>query len=281
MKQIKVTLPEIDGVELKSAKVDLENRVVVCEYGERYIPKDGDIVYCKLMFCNYSSDFIYICKEFVSENTNKGVYIHAGIDASGELTDGDSFGTHCIKVIRPATDKEAKRLFDLLEEDGKRWNAEKRCVEDIELKKGQILRWGGIGTFVGIVIGKNSYDPRSYLMFDPKRENPKQPNSCHESYLSPATESEKQQCLEDLKKIGKMINESGDIVDIPIEIKEGDLFECIEDVIMTSGTKLYSKGKIYVSHNDGYLTNDKGYRRHELTGEFAKKHFKKVGNIEL
>ena len=46
-----------------------------------------------------------------------------------------------MEVIRPATDEEKQRLFDAMAKDGKRWNAEKKVVEDIpkpyEFKKGE------------------------------------------------------------------------------------------------------------------------------------------------
>ena len=46
-----------------------------------------------------------------------------------------------ITVLRPATDEEKQRLFDAMAKEGKRWNAEKKVVEDIpkphEFKKGE------------------------------------------------------------------------------------------------------------------------------------------------
>lgn len=43
--------------------------------------------------------------------------------------------------IRPATDKEKQLLFDAMAKAGKRWNAEKKCVEDTpkpyEFKEGE------------------------------------------------------------------------------------------------------------------------------------------------
>lgn len=40
-----------------------------------------------------------------------------------------------MNVVRPATDEEKQRLFDALAKNGKRWNAEKKVVEDIEPEK--------------------------------------------------------------------------------------------------------------------------------------------------
>ena len=39
-KTVSISLPQIEGVELKSATVDLEKGVVVAEYGEEDIEKD-------------------------------------------------------------------------------------------------------------------------------------------------------------------------------------------------------------------------------------------------
>ena len=44
-------------------------------------------------------------------------------------------------MLRPATEEERQRLFDAIAKEGKRWNAEKKVVEDIpkpyEFKKGE------------------------------------------------------------------------------------------------------------------------------------------------
>ena len=46
-----------------------------------------------------------------------------------------------ITVLRPATEDEKQRLFDAMAKEGKRWNAEKKVVEDIpkphEFRKGE------------------------------------------------------------------------------------------------------------------------------------------------
>ena len=41
-KTVSISLPKIEGVELKSATVDLEKGVVIAEYGEEYEEKDAE-----------------------------------------------------------------------------------------------------------------------------------------------------------------------------------------------------------------------------------------------
>lgn len=61
------------------------------------------------------------------------------------LTNGDiiysPYAIFAMNIIRPATDEEKQRLFDAMAKKGKRWNAEKKVVEDIpkpyEFKKGE------------------------------------------------------------------------------------------------------------------------------------------------
>lgn len=40
------------------------------------------------------------------------------------------------------------------------------------------------------------------------------------------------------------------------QIRKGDMFECIEDVIMDDGEVSYVKGKVYASEANGYITDE-------------------------
>ena len=59
-------------------------------------------------------------------------------------------------MLRPATEEERQRLFDAMAEKGKRWNAEKKVVEDIpkpyEFKKGEpvLVRDNGCVWKIGV-----------------------------------------------------------------------------------------------------------------------------------
>ena len=64
---------------------------------------------------------------------------YATIYADGS-TEYSTYAIFAMNIIRPATYEETRRLFDAMEKDGKRWNAEKKVVEDIpkpyEFRKG-------------------------------------------------------------------------------------------------------------------------------------------------
>ena len=47
------------------------------------------------------------------------------------------------------------------------------------------------------------------------------------------------------------------------KIRKGDVFECIQHVVMDDGEVLYRKGKAYASEIDGCITDDNHDERHE------------------
>lgn len=82
-------------------------------------PQDGDICYGQTNHTPQRFIFIKGQKE----------YMLVDLSNSGYKLDMDrDWGyTH----IRPATDEEKQKLFDALAKEGKRWNEEKKCIEDI------------------------------------------------------------------------------------------------------------------------------------------------------
>ena len=95
---------------------------------QKYEPKDGDFVYVKARY-----EHIAIFKEKVGEN----IYVYADWNMSfsvSKIIIDDSRPLYCIhnlREIRPTTEREKKILIDKLAEVGKRWNAEKKQLEDI------------------------------------------------------------------------------------------------------------------------------------------------------
>ena len=89
--------------------------------------EDGDILTCPATTLHSSSTFI-----FKSKNEHGYAY-YAAVIASGELYIG-SENTWCGKKVnvKYATMDERIKLFDALAKEGKRWNAEKKIIEDIE-----------------------------------------------------------------------------------------------------------------------------------------------------
>ena len=128
--------------ELEKDCPDIWNKMIQ-EYGEaicgkkeqKYEPKDGDFVYVKAGY-----EHIAIFKKEVGED----MYVYANWNMSfsvSKITVCDSIPLYYIndiKEIRPATERERKILIDKLAEVGKRWNEEKKCLEDVRwrAKKG-------------------------------------------------------------------------------------------------------------------------------------------------
>ena len=108
---------------------DIERQII--EGKKKYEPQDGDIVAWK----NKDDDrdpTVSIYKE--RDRGYATIYAYGGTEYS-------TYATFAMNIIRPATDEETRRLFDAMAKEGKRWNAEKKVVEDIpkpyEFKKGE------------------------------------------------------------------------------------------------------------------------------------------------
>ena len=108
---------------------DIENQII--EEKKRYEPQDGDIVAWKDKDDD-GDPAVSIYKE-----RDRG---YATIFANG-LTEYSIYVTFAMNIVRPATDEEKQRLFDAMAKQGKRWNAEKKVVEDIpkpyEFRRGE------------------------------------------------------------------------------------------------------------------------------------------------
>lgn len=112
-----------------------------------YIPQDGDIVTMPMVsdLANFLKAKKYIAIYKREDIEEKKIYCYFII---GQHRNGDTFvfeedhitdnGT-MISGIKPATKEEKYLLFDKLAESGKRWNEEKKCLEDVRwrAKKGE------------------------------------------------------------------------------------------------------------------------------------------------
>ena len=99
-------------------------------------PKNGDICYAENRD-GYCTPFIY------RHGGSNRTAFYAALDKWGNVLmyHGCAIANGNIKMLRPATDEEKQRLFDAMAKEGKRWNAEKKVVEDIpkpyEFKEGE------------------------------------------------------------------------------------------------------------------------------------------------
>ena len=90
--------------------------------------KDGDILVNPS--ASFGGYYIFISKEYDKHNLNYYVAVDNVLDnlyfPSGSPWCGKN------EVIRFATEEEKQRLFEALAKEGKRWNAEKKVIEDIK-----------------------------------------------------------------------------------------------------------------------------------------------------
>lgn len=102
---------------------DTTTRIVI---NDEYVPKDGDFVYCKVKGQNA---WVFIHKQTIDDITSH--YVTTTLDCG--FLDENSYicENHQVDVLRPATPEEIQLLTDKLKEQGKRWNAEKKVIEDL------------------------------------------------------------------------------------------------------------------------------------------------------
>lgn len=114
----------IDGVEY-----------IKKEQKEQLTPKDGEIWYVKAPYYEWL---------FVAKPQGVGITdYYFGLCLDVNILNTVSLrvcSDDKIKTLRPATNEETELLHSKLAENGKRWNAEKKCLEDLPkpLKEGDI-----------------------------------------------------------------------------------------------------------------------------------------------
>ena len=119
-KTYKITLPK--GANISTVETNDNNGVLEVTIGfeQEYVPKDGDIVSCK--------DIVAI---YCGTNNTGGIMTYAALHEQRIQTKVCGMGWGYTCNYRHATEAEKQRLFDALAKQGKRWNAEKKCIEDL------------------------------------------------------------------------------------------------------------------------------------------------------
>ena len=120
-KTYKITLPKDAKVYTIDAKANGGVLNVTVNLEQKYIPKDGDIV----------TNSIGVIAIYAGTNVIKGIKTYTALYEGRLDTDFKPVGWGGISDLRPATEAEKQRLFDALAKEGKRWNAEKKCIEDL------------------------------------------------------------------------------------------------------------------------------------------------------
>lgn len=127
MKEISMRIP--DGTRKVTVEIG-DDGTAVARYEkpevnveEKFQPKDGDIIAFGMNPYNLAvgifhrfDDGDYTHEDYVTLNSND---IHF------------NKGYWITENMRPATVEDKQRLFNALAKEGKRWNAEKKCIEDL------------------------------------------------------------------------------------------------------------------------------------------------------
>lgn len=131
-KTYKNKLPKDMEVESTNIRVENGELIVEIEFEDKYVPKFGDIVRVDLL--EDDADFEE-CQYMVSIYPDKKFSECNDFFDIATLTRGkdiEYIAGSFVKSISKATESEEQELFDKLAKAGKRWNAEKKCLEDIK-----------------------------------------------------------------------------------------------------------------------------------------------------
>ena len=120
-KTYKITLPKDAKVYTIDAKANGGVLNVTVNLEQKYVPKDGDIV----------TNSIGVIAIYAGTNILKGAKTYTALYEGRLDTDFKPIGWGGISDLRPATEAEKQRLFDALAKQGKRWNAERKQIEDL------------------------------------------------------------------------------------------------------------------------------------------------------
>ena len=127
MKEIRLRIPDgtrkvtVDIGDDGEAAIRYEKPEVNVE--EKFQPKDGDIIAFGMVRYNLS---VRIFHRFDDDDHTHEDYVTLS-------SNGIHFNEGCwvTENMRPATVADKQRLFNALAKEGKRWNADKKCIEDL------------------------------------------------------------------------------------------------------------------------------------------------------
>ena len=110
---------------------DIEKQIIEERKKSEWKPQDGDICFAT---SNEGYNDVFIFKDTWQKTTYYVSFRYPD-------EEGTAMFDNSIDVLRPATEEEKQKLFASMAKVGKRWNAEKKVVEDIpkpyEFRKGE------------------------------------------------------------------------------------------------------------------------------------------------
>ena len=124
------TCDELYQLGFRLVLTDIERQIIEEKKKAEWKPQDGDIC---LLNTKAGNRFIFIKRDNESDDEIHG---YAYINTNSRVLYLSSnlscvCGRESIRNFRPATDEEKQLLFDAMAKQGKRWNADKKVVEDI------------------------------------------------------------------------------------------------------------------------------------------------------
>ena len=132
-KTVSISLPQIEGVELKNATVDLKKGVVVAEYGEEdlYLTvKKGDFLTC---LSDPSKTVIFGEKAWSYRGLKTFTILYdLPMRINGRVAHTPPGVRFPFSNFRYSTEDEKALMIKEMEKWGKRYNPETRSIEDIE-----------------------------------------------------------------------------------------------------------------------------------------------------
>lgn len=95
--------------------------------------KDGDIVFMKGIKDGYFANCIFILRSEYKDGDERAFY-YAFYNADDKFTEAEYGNTKVHYSLRLATESEKQQLFDALDKEGKRWDAEKKQIVNLKPK---------------------------------------------------------------------------------------------------------------------------------------------------
>lgn len=238
-KTYKFELPQNREVESTNVRIKDGKVFVNVEFKERFQPEDGDF-----LVSSYGKVFIYREERAIDKlvygcycGVNRLDIIHTELSNNWTQKAGCRFATSAEKGVF---------LAQLEKECNKRWNAEKKCLEDIYVPKfGDIVRIDHPNIHL--------YKRRYVISIFPNKEVPNKSVSgffdiCgidmngilllemnayyNNGYVTAASESEKKELFDKLAEVGKRWNpETNKLENVRWRAKHGNKFFVVSDLL--------------------------------------------------
>ena len=250
----KVTMTNVDFEDgVMTVNVELENRKE-----QKYEPKDGDFIFVESRLKPYVTKYSYIgiFHDIIKDDGFSTILLmYASLKDEGRLVCGNSIEPYInAEYIRPATEEEKKILIDQLAKVNKKWNEEKKCLEDVRwrAKEGDFVYVKAGYEHIAIFKEKVDEDMYVYANWNMSLSVSKiiiddsRPLCCIQKLreIRPATEREKKILIDKLAEVGKRWNKwTKSIEDIEYIPQDGD----IVTMPMVSDLANFLKAKKYIA----------------------------------